>query len=114
MICQRIELTMNTLEPRDIAKAMLKFWLFQHEQARQHYTAASLKIEHAQRANEEARQRWQKSDELGFGPHLPFKETYILSLVNRLPALKKNLEEANAMLGYIINFITDKAHSKDD
>jgi len=110
MICHHVELTMETTEPRDVAKAMLKFWLFQVEQARQQYSAASLKVEHAGRANKEARRQYDESDDFGFGPVLPFSDSDIERLKDRLPALEKNLEEANAMAGYIVNFITDKAH----
>lgn len=112
MICGHVELTMESLEPRDVAKAMLKFWLYQSEQARQQHSAAALKIEHANQANKEAKRQWDESDDFGFGPVLPFDETDIKNLHSRLPALKQNLEEANAMAGYIINFITDKAHDQ--
>lgn len=110
MICEYIELTLESLDHRDVAKAMLKFWLYQAEQARQHYSAGSAKVKHADRANEEAREEWKRSDDFGFGPHLPFPEAEINRMRSRLPSLKQNWEEAQAMAGYIINYITDKAH----
>jgi hypothetical protein len=113
MICGHVELTIDTLEPRDIAKAMLKFWLYQAEQARQQHAATSIKVDHAKQANKEAERQYKDSDDLGFGPILPFSQSEIDQLTNRVPPLKKNLDEANAMAGYFINFITDKAHPDD-
>lgn len=110
MICERIELRLESTDDRDVAKAMLKFWLYQAEQARQHHQAMSSKIDAALKANEEATEEWRKSDEFGFGPHLPFTESWIERMKDRLPELKRNHEEATAMAGYIINYITDKAH----
>lgn len=110
MICEHIELRLESLDNRDVAKAMLKFWTYQHDQARQQYTAVACRLESAHRANEQAREEWRRSDELGFGPTLPFSEGEIKGLESRMPALEKNLQEAKHMLGYIINFITDRAH----
>lgn len=112
MICAHVELTLETLEPRDVAKAMLKFWLYQSEQARAQHSAVALKIEHAGRANREATRQWQESDDFGFGPILPFSESEIRRLESQVPPLQKNLEEANAMAGYIVNYITDRAHEE--
>ena len=110
MICEYIELRLESLDNRDLAKAMLKFWLYQAEQARQHHSACAAGLKHAELANEQATEEWRKSDEFGFGPVLPFSNDYLERERNRLPVLKANHEEAKAMAGYVINFITDKAH----
>lgn len=110
MICEHIELHLESMDDRDLAKGMMKFWLYQAEQARQHYQATSSQIDAALRANEEATEEWRKSDEFGFGPHLPFTKSWIEQLQDRLSRLKRNHDEARAMAGYIINYITDRAH----
>lgn len=113
MICEHITLTLDTLEPRDMAKAMLKFWLYQAEQARQAYSACFHKIRSCKDANDRATADWRDSDDgvgFGFGPSLPFTTTEIEREEQRLPLLKQNLDEANAMVGYMVNYITDRAH----
>lgn len=113
MICEYVELGLDSLDNRDIAKAMLRFWQYQAEQARQHCAAVRLQVEHAHAANNEAIEEWKQSDDLGFDPRLPFSDGEIARLSDRLPTLQQNLKEANAMAGYIINFITDRAHPQD-
>jgi hypothetical protein len=46
----------------------------------------------------------------GFGPELPFSESEIQGHKDRLPKLLTDLEEAKAMAGYMVNYITNKAH----
>lgn len=113
MICTHIELSVETTQPRDVAKAMLKFWTYQAEQARQGHSACVAQIEACERANRQAEQEWRNNDDgcgFGFGPELPFSEAEIQQHKDRLPKLEANLEEAVAMAGYMVNYITDKAH----
>ena len=113
MICTHIELTLETTQPRDVAKAMLKFWHYQAEQARQQHSAAVSKVEACGRANRQAEQEWRDSDlggGFGFGPELPFSEQEIKHHKDKLPKLEAHLKEAKAMAGYMVNYITDKAH----
>jgi len=111
MNIKHITLTLETTEARDVAKAMLRFWLYQKELARQSHTACKGRLEAGLRANEQALAEWRASDDLGFGgPKMPYSEAEIQQSETRLPACKKNMEEANAMAGYMINFITGKAH----
>jgi len=113
MICTHIELTLETTQPRDVAKAMLKFWLYQAEQARQQHSVGFNKIEACERANRQAVQEWRNSDNgggFGFGPKLPFSEADIQHHKDSLPLLETHLKEAKAMAGYMVNYITDKAH----
>jgi hypothetical protein len=92
---------------------MLKFWLYQEEQARQKYAACENKIYACKRANERTKESWQSNNEdfgLGYGPILPFDGHYIASYEKELPLLKAEYEEAKCMAGYMINYITDRAH----
>ena len=113
MICTHVELTLETTQPRDVAKAMLKFWHYQAEQARQQHSVGFNKIEACERANRQAVQEWRNSDNgggFGFGPKLPFSEADIQHHKDSLPLLETHLKEAKAMAGYMVNYITDKAH----
>ena len=114
MICTHIELTLETTQPRDVAKAMLKFWCYQAEQARQQHCIGAHKAEACKRANRQAEQEWRDSDDgagFGFGgPALPYSESEIQQHKDRLPKLEADLKEAKAMAGYMVNYITDKAH----
>ena len=111
MICTHVELTLETTQPRDVAKSMLKFWLYQAEQARQQHCLGAHKIEACERANRLALEEWRNSDDGGgFVPGLPFSESEIQGHKDRLPLLTTNLMEAKAMAGYMVNYITDKAH----
>ena len=113
MICTHIELTLETTQPRDVAKAMMKFWLYQAEQARQQHSAGANKAEACERANRQAEQEWRDSGDgvgFGFGPLLPFSKSEIQGHKDRLPQLGAYLKEAKAMAGYMVNYITDKAH----
>jgi len=92
---------------------MLRFWIYQAEQARQQHTACGSKIEACERANRQTEQAWRNSDDgmgFGFGPSLPFSEGEIQHHKDELPRLEKHLKEAKAMAGYMVNYITDKAH----
>jgi hypothetical protein len=113
MICTHVELTLETTQPRDVAKAMLKFWLYQAEQARQDHSTCASKIQACERANRQAEQEWRDSDDgggFGFGPSLPFREADIQHHKDGMPRLATHLKEAKAMAGYMVNYITDKAH----
>jgi hypothetical protein len=113
MICTHIELTLETTQPRDVAKAMLKFWLYQAEQARQQHSVGANKAEACERANRRAEQEWRDSDDgggFGFGPSLPFSKSEIQQHKDRLPQLEAHLKEANHMAGYMVNYITARAH----
>jgi hypothetical protein len=113
MICTHIELTLETTQPRDVAKAMLKFWLYQAEEARQQHSLCAHKIVAYKRANRLAEQEWRDNDNgggFGFGPSLPFSEGEIQRYKDSLPQLEAHLKEAKAMAGYMVNYITDKAH----
>jgi hypothetical protein len=112
MICEHIELTMESTQPRDIAKSMLKFWLYQAERARQRYAACKNRLEAGKEANKQALEEWRNNEAIGFWhvPAMPFSEEEIERYESRLPALDSNLSEANAMAAYIINYVTDKAH----
>jgi|GEM_PF-5454968 len=113
MKCTHVELTLETTQPRDVAKAMLKFWLYQAEEARQAHCSCISQIGACERANRQAEQEWQSNDEgvgFGFGPALPFSKAEIQHHKDRLPKLNANLKEANAMAAYMVNYITDKAH----
>jgi hypothetical protein len=115
MICKHVELTMETTEPRDVAKAMLKFWLFQAEETRQDYSIAVNKIAACEQANARARQDWEDECVGGFSTlRLPYPESEIQMFKGRIPAVEANLKEAKAMAGYMLNFITDKAHPQQD
>ena len=117
MICTHVELTMETTEPRDVAKAMLKFWLYQLEGTRQDYSIAKNKANACRRANAEAQAEWESNCEFagGFsGPRLPWTDCQIKAFENQVPEAEKNWEEAKAMAGYMINFITDKAHPQEE
>ena len=114
MICTHIELTMDTTQPRDVAKAMLKFWRYQAEQARQQYSICTHVLSSYERANEQAIQDYRRANEdscgWGGGPALPYSKAEIERQEALLPTVTKHYEEARAMLGYIVNFITDRAH----
>jgi len=113
MICKHIELSMETTEPRDVAKAMLKFWQYQLEEARQDHSIAANKADACRMANMQARDEWERDCEFtgGFsGPRLPWTECQIKAFEDKVPEAEKRLKEARAMAGYIINFITDRAH----
>lgn len=115
MICTHIELTLETTQPRDVAKAMLKFWLYQAEQARQQHSAAVSKVEACERANKQVEQEWRDSDDgggFGFGPQMPFSKQDIEYHRDQIPKLYTNWMEAKAMAGYMVNYITDKAHPR--
>ena len=115
MICNHVELTMQTTEPRDVAKAMIKFWLYQHEQAKIQYEACRGRLEGGKRANKAAAEAWAEDDEcVGFGgPPKPFSDNEIEVCERNLPRLKKYLVEAIAMAGYMVNYITEKAHENE-
>jgi hypothetical protein len=113
MICTHVELTLETTQPRDVAKAMLKFWVYQAEQARQEHCIGASKAEECERVNMRVKEEWRNSDEgggFGFGPQLPYSEAEIRRYKDELPRLEKHLKEAKAMAGYMVNYITDKAH----
>lgn len=111
MNCEPVTLTIDSLDDRDISKAMLKYWLYQAEQARQRYSAAASRLESAQRANAEVQSAWEAEDTLDFrGPMLPFSKQELDRMTAALPEVKKNWEESTAMAGYFVNFLTDKAH----
>lgn len=115
MICKHVELTMDTTQPRDVAKAMLRFWQFQCEQSRQELASDESKLEHMGLANERAVEEWRKNDELGFGgPSVPYSTLEIERVRSRIPQLKKHHREARALYGYMLNFITDKAHPESE
>ena len=116
MYCEGIELRVESLQPRDVAKAMLRFWLYQHEQARQARCACESRLEGGLRANRMAKREYEQSDQglgYGFGFQKPFSDNEIQQCKDQLPGFQKNEREANAMAGYMINFITDKAHPCD-
>lgn len=112
MICKYVELIISSTEPRDIAKGMLKFWMFQQEEARREESSCRLQIDGCLRANRVAVDEWRNTDDcLGFsGPPKVHSDAEIETLRGRLPALQKHLHEANHMVGYMLNFVTDKAH----
>lgn len=114
MLCTQVTLKLESTQPRDVAKAMLKFWLYQEEQARQKYVACENKIIACKQANKRTEESWRANDNdgfgFGFGPSLLFDASYIASYERELPLLKAEHEEAKSMAGYMINYITDKAH----
>lgn len=110
MICGHIELTIETTTPKDLAKAMLRFWQYQAEQARQYHAACKHRLEAGLMANERAKEEYRKNDDFGFGPALPFSDAEIARCKGLIPGMEKNLEEANSMAGYMINYITERAH----
>jgi hypothetical protein len=111
MICTHIELTLETTQPRDVAKAMLKFWLYQAEQARQQHSICAHKIVTCRAANKQFYQEFRDRADARFGgPCLPFSEDEIQQHKDRLPQLEAHLKEAKAMAGYMVNYITDRAH----
>lgn len=111
MYCESIELTMETTQPRDVAKAMLRFWQFQFEQARQKVSASEAKANHMRLANKQAEEDWRKDGDASFfGPSVPYPTLEIERVDRSLPKLHRQYQEAKAMYGYMINFITDKAH----
>jgi len=112
MICTHTELTLETMQPRDVAKAMLKFWLYQAEQANQRHSACANEIKACERANRQTEQEWRGGVD-SFGgpcPILPYNESETQYLKDKLPNLEAHLKEAKAMAGYMVNYITDKAH----
>lgn len=117
MICEHVQLTMESTQPRDISKAMLKFWLYQAEQAKRNYEACTGRLEAGKRANKQAAKDWRESDDVGLGfggPPKPFSDHEIAHCERRDPILKQQLKEANAMAGYMINYITDAAHPEEE
>jgi len=113
MICEHIELSMRTTKTRDVAKAMLKFWIYQRERARSAYISSDNRADSMKRANQGAAAEWKSNsdDFVGFGgPPKPYSDSEIATAETQAPIDKKHYQEADAMYRYMLDFITNKAH----
>ncbi len=95
-------------EPKEIAKVVFDFFVWQSENAMRNEISARCDYQAAIAANEAAKQEYERENELGWGPKFPY-DTYALK-VKEMAAEKASLNRADAKK--LLNFVRDRLLDK--
>ena len=89
---------------KEVAKAIFNFFLWQYDQALIEEINTRCEANAFKAANEAAEREYKESQEMGWGPELPYSEATIKLKEEEVVRAQKSLAEARAFL----NFIRDR------
>lgn len=100
----------NTEDPKELAKTIWDFFLFQYETAVRDDIGVRCELDSYSAANESAKREWAKDDYNvgGFGPPEPYSSAVINNKKREADEAKRNLLEAKALLNFIRDRFIDK------
>lgn len=108
MIFERVRGELNSDDPKDTARVVFDFFVWQYETAIRNEIAARCDFNAAVDANRAAEQAYKDENQLGFGSRLPYSEHVLKMKEYDAKKALKNREDAKKLLDFMRDRFLDK------
>lgn len=111
MIFHLVQGELKSHEPKDVAKSIFDYFVWQHRAAIQHEIETRSRYNSAVAANHAAQTEYDKEDMGGVGgfeAHLPYSDQELKKMQRDSEISKKDLDDARALLNFIRDRFVEK------
>lgn len=98
----------NTEDPKELAKAIWDFYLFQYDVAMINDIEVRAELQSYYAANQSAADEYRQNNEFGWGPPQPYSQSIIDVKKHEAANAARNLIEAKALLNFVKDRFLDK------
>jgi hypothetical protein len=108
MMFETVYASFDPADKKEVAKSILDFFIFQYQRALERYINCKGVAEGNIFANKMAQDAYHQSDDIGWGPKLPYSERDIELNKKEEEKAKKDLDETKALLNFIKTRFVEK------
>ena len=108
MIFERVQAVLKSDDPKEIAKVLFDFFMWQYENAIRNEIAERCDYNAAVVANEAAAQAYKDENQLGWGPKLPYEAHVLKMKKDEATRALKNREDAKKLMDFLRDRFLEK------